>query len=222
MRPRTMSLHPASGAEGEPAWLAVLRDIQRIIDAAVEEGIAAAGRAGRRLACARGCAACCRTHTDVPVYPLELMGIYWFTVERLEEPLRGRLERQLAQWRQLDACPFLVDEACAIHAVRPMACRLFNVFDTPCAAGEDAWHTRPADVLPPPQTARRKALLRLLAQQGTLDASQRKAAVDSGAVHALARNLRQLPWENLARRMEAFPGRRAASQNQKGESNHES
>jgi hypothetical protein len=27
------------------------------------------------LACAKGCAACCRAHLTIPVYPLELVGI---------------------------------------------------------------------------------------------------------------------------------------------------
>lgn len=220
MRAEAVTAKPAAGAAG-PAWLAALLEIQRIIDTAVAAGIARAEKAGRRLACARGCAACCRTHADVPVYPLELMGIYWFAMERLGEPLRERLKAQLARWRELDACPFLVDDVCAIHPVRPMACRLFNVLDTTCAVGEDALHTRPQDVLPPPQAARRKALMRLLAQAGVADPEERKAAVDSGAVHRLARNLRTLPWEGLARRMEQSGGRQAVPANEKGESNDE-
>ncbi|MEO1767097.1 YkgJ family cysteine cluster protein [Thiobacter aerophilum] len=188
-----------------------------MIDSSVATSIAHAESRGRRLACARGCAACCRSHADIPVYPLELMGLYWFVLERLQGRLRTQVAQQLAHWRTLPGCPFLVDEACAVHPVRPMACRLFNVFDRACAEGEDAFHTRPGDVLVPEQAAKREALLLLLAGQGVADEVTREELVTTGAVHRLAQNLRALPWENLAARMRDSELRQAAAHAQKGE-----
>lgn len=192
----------SSGEAPQPAWLPALRRIHEVIDAAVAEGIARLQAKGRRLACGRGCSACCRTHQDIPVYPLELMGIYRYVLEHLQEPLRARLKARLASATGLDACPFLVDDACAIHEARPMACRLFNVFDTVCAPGEDAFHSRPQDLLPPPEAAKREALTLVLAAAGVADAEQRQRLLESGAVHRLARSLRELPWDRLAQRME--------------------
>lgn len=203
--------------EARLPWLSILLALQQTINGGVEEGIAAGEAAGRRLACGRGCATCCRTHGDIPVYPLELMGVYWFAVEKLAGETRARVLAQLANHRQLDRCPFLVDEACAIHPVRPMACRLFNVFDTVCAQGEDAFHTRPGDVLPPPEAAKREALMAMLAHHGVASEEDRATVVDSGAVHRLARNLRTLAWENLALRMQAYDQRRNASNDTHGD-----
>jgi Fe-S-cluster containining protein len=191
-------------APSDPPWLDGLKALYGRIDTAVAAGIREAEAAGRCLACARGCAACCRTHTDIPVYPLELMGLYWFVLTQLPSVLRVRLAAQLAQWQRFPACPFLLDEACAIHPMRPMACRLFNVFDRPCGEGEDAFHTRPADVLPPPESAKREALDMMLAAQGVTQALRREL-VASGAVHRLAQNLRALPWHNLAQRIQSSP-----------------
>ncbi len=102
---------------------------------------------GRNPACGRGCAACCRSHLTIPVYPLELIGIYWYPVEKVAGRIRDKLEKQLAEYRPNTPCPFLVDAACSIHPMRPMACRQLNVFGKVCAEGEDAYHTRRQDVL---------------------------------------------------------------------------
>ena len=48
-------------------------------------------------------------------------------------------------------CPFLIDNACSIHPLRPLACRNYNVFGQQCAEGEDAYYTRRGDVLTPHQ-----------------------------------------------------------------------
>ena len=50
---------------------------------------------GRTLACAKGCAACCRSHATIPVYPLELMGMTWYVVEQLQPPLRAQVRDNL-------------------------------------------------------------------------------------------------------------------------------
>lgn len=182
-------------------WLSLLLSMYRITDQGVAQGIRQAGRQGRTLACTRGCAACCRSHIDIPVYPLELTGIAWFVAEKLDGELRERLRQQLAQHRANPSCPFLVDEACAIHPLRPMACRHFNVFDRACAEGEDAFHTRRQDVLTPVAFHKNKALAIMLRHHQVPTETERKAHVENGSVHSLAQSLREVRWENLARRM---------------------
>ena len=179
-------------------WLALLLEIQSITN----QGVAAAIKTdGRKLACARGCASCCRSHADIPVYPLELMGLYWYAVEKLEGETRESVRRQLLRHRELGACPFLVDEACAIHPLRPMACRQFNVFTTVCAPGEDAFHSRRGDVLNPDVKRKHEALREMLRHHGVKDGRERRRRVETGEVHRLAQSLREMPWENLAARM---------------------
>lgn len=189
--------------ESRLPWLAWLLESYAITDEGVGQGIRQAERRGHKLACGRGCAACCRSHGDIPVYPLELMGIYWYAVEKLQDPLRARVAEQLARYRELPGCPFLVDEACAIHPLRPMACRQFNVVRQVCSEGEDAFHTRPDDVLLPVKFHKEKALAGMLRHHGVMTESERAKLVRSGEVHRLAQNLRTLAWDALARRMTA-------------------
>jgi len=184
--------------ENRQPWLAVLLTSYRLTD----QGVAAAiSRDGRPLACGRGCATCCRTHADIPVYPLELMGIAWYLNEKLADQARTRVKAQMLDHRALGSCPFLVDEACAIHPLRPMACRWFNVFRTPCAAGEDAFHSRRGEVLTPDAKFKSGALREMLRHHGIQDGRERRRLVESGEVHRLAQSLREMRWETLASRL---------------------
>jgi len=183
-------------------WLSLLLSMYHTTDQGVAQGIRKVVHQGRTLACARGCAACCRSHGDIPVYPLEVTGIAWFVTEQLDRELRDELRQQLARRKANPACPFLVDEACAIHPLRPMACRHFNVFDRACAEGEDAFHTRRGDVLTPVAFHKNKALAMMLRHHQVPTEAERKAHVANGSVHTLAQSLREVRWENLARRME--------------------
>lgn len=202
---------PATGVTGRLSfpqdeqrqpWLAPLLEAYRIVDEGVAEGIARAARQGRRLACGKGCAACCRSHLTIPVYPLELVGIYWYATERLEEPMRSRLKAQLRAHVSGAPCPFLVDEACSIHPLRPMACRQFNVFDSVCAEGEDAFHTRPQDVLVPDRRRIDAAFFEVLPFYGVKGKRERRDALKKGLQHALAKVLQEQDWAKLAGRMD--------------------
>jgi len=184
--------------EKRQPWLPLLLEIQHLTN----QGVATAIKAdGRKLACGRGCASCCRTHTDIPVYPLELMGIAWYATEKLAGEQRQRVQQQLLHHRDLGACPFLLDEACAIHPLRPMACRQFNVFNTVCAVGEDAFHSRYSDVLRPDLKSKNEALREMLRHHQIKDGRERRRLVETGEVHRLAQSLREMRWETLAARM---------------------
>lgn len=190
--PEAESVHP---------WLGALLDAYHEIDLGVHEAVRREERQGRALACGRGCAACCRSHKDIPVYPLELMGLYWYCNERLTGELRERLRQQLTNYTSGGACPFLVDDACSVHPMRPMACRQFNVFDRVCAEGEDAFHTRRKDVMTPIARFADAAFDRLLPFYGVKGKRERREAIRTGRVHALAQVLQGLDWSRLAERM---------------------
>jgi Fe-S-cluster containining protein len=101
-------------------------------------------------------------------------------------------------------CPFLVDEACAIHPMRPMACRQFNVFDRVCVEGEDAYYTRRADVLTPIKRFSDDAFYSMMPFYGIRKNSERRRAVKEGRMHAMARVLRELNWASVADKMDEF------------------
>jgi Fe-S-cluster containining protein len=190
------------------SWLPMLLDAYLIADQGVAEGVRRQERQGRVLACRRGCAACCRSHKTIPVYPLELVGISWYATEKVQGAVRDKLRARLRQHRDGASCPFLVDEECSIHAMRPMACRHFNVFDRVCAEGEDAYYTRRQDVLTPIRRYLDGALEATLPFYGITRKPDKRQALRSGAVHGLVRVLRDLDWASLADRMDAHDRRR--------------
>lgn len=140
--------------------LSVFLDAYLVTDQGISEGIKREEKQGKSLACSQGCASCCQSHETIPVYPLELMAMSWYVIEVIEGELREKLKNQLRHSDDLKTCPFLINNSCSIHAVRPMACRNFNVFNTSCAEGEDAYYTRREDVLTPIKKYNDDAVLR--------------------------------------------------------------
>ncbi|GAB4388461.1 MAG: YkgJ family cysteine cluster protein [Thermodesulfovibrionales bacterium] len=188
--------------ESRLKWLPPLLDAYALIDKGIE--IAVGREEARRkdgLACRRGCSSCCRTHSDIPVYPHELMGIYWFVTEKMPAPERLEVKARLEGHEGRPPCPFLVGGACSIHVVRPAACRQFNVFGTPCAEGEDPFFTRRKDVLTPIQDYADRAFAAVLTlyrpdvRAGDLEEARK-------IIHTEARNLQAHDWRELVRIMD--------------------
>jgi len=131
-------------------WLSPLLDAYAIADTGVAIAIRDAEKKGnKKLACGKGCGACCVHQKDLPLYPHEIVGIYWYVSEKMAGPVRDILKKRLAGSDPSSGCPFLIDRSCSIHPLRPVGCRQFNVFTAPCAPGEDPYYTRRDDVLQP-------------------------------------------------------------------------
>lgn len=185
-------------------WLPLLLDGYHTTDRGVVEGISLMTRKGHRLACAKGCAHCCVTHRSIPVYPLELVGITWFATEKLTGAVREDLKKSLRQHQPGDPCGFLVGGVCAIHPMRPMACRQFNVFNTACGPGEDAYYTRRGDVMTPNRKYADEAFFNMLPFYGVKLKAERRRVVKEGLQHAMAKDMQILNWISLANKMLEF------------------
>ena len=186
-------------------WLALLLDAYAVFDEGINAAIAEEEkRRGVRLACAKGCCNCCSTHRDIPVYPLELVGIYWFVIEKHSQPLRGLLKRKLLDHHRGDACPFLIEGACSIHAMRPAACRQFNVFSRPCGEGEDPYYTRRSDVLTPRRGCTDRAFAIMLPFYGIIGRKEIERALKTGVINNLVKVLQLCSWQELPVRMDEF------------------
>lgn len=185
-------------------WLSILMDAYLITDQGISESIKREEKQGKKLACARGCATCCKSHETIPVYPLELMGMSWYATEVLDGELRERLKTQLRNLENLKSCPFLIDNACSIHAVRPMACRSFNVFNSQCSEGEDAYYTRREDVLTPIKKYNDEAFNIMLPFYGVKNKAERRKMIKTGGMHQMAKVMLDLNWSTLADKMDAF------------------
>lgn len=191
--------------EARLSWLPLLLDAYAIFD----EGIVAAVKSGvkkleKSLACKKGCSTCCRTHKDIPVYPLELVGLYWFVIEKMARPERGILRDQLLNYSKGDPCPFLMSGSCGVHPMRPAACRQFNVFGKACAEGEDPFYTRRSDVLTPIRDYADRAFSIMLPFYGISEETARARAVKNGFIHTQVKVLQSCKWKELSRRMDEF------------------
>ena len=196
--------------ENRLPWLKILMDAYLILDQGISESIKREEKQGKTLACSKGCSTCCKSHESIPVYPLELMGMFWFATEVLDGKLRESLKAQLKQLENIQSCPFLIDSVCAIHSVRPMACRSFNVFNTSCAEGEDAYFTRREDVLTPLKKYTDDAFNIMLPFYGIKDKAERRKMLKKGGQHQLAKVMRELNWISLANKMDDFDRQSAA------------
>ena len=131
-------------------WLPMLLDAYAIADTGISVALRdVENKQKKKLACGKGCGNCCKHQKDLPLYPHELVGIYWYVSEKLPATTRDALKSRLAAHTPASPCPFLIEGSCSIHRLRPLGCRQFNVFTTPCAPGEDPYYTRRDDVLVP-------------------------------------------------------------------------
>ena len=190
-------------------WLSMLLDSYAVID----EGISAAAgkeenKRNGKLACKEGCNICCGVNKDIPVYPIELVGIYWFSNEKAGQSVRETLKKQLLIHTKSDPCPFLVNNSCSIYIVRPASCRQFGVFNKPCDKGEDPYYTRRDDVLTPIEDYTKKAFLATLPFYGITDEKEQIHFIENNLIHAQAVNLQVYDWRKLVKVMDDFDSKR--------------
>jgi len=95
----------------------------------------------------------------------------------------------------------MVEDACGVHPVRPMACRFFNVFNTPCKEGEDPFYTRRGDVMTPDERGKDRALSLMLPHHGICQRAERREAMKQGYMHRYAKNLQSINWPKVAERL---------------------
>jgi Fe-S-cluster containining protein len=192
-------------SERQFPWLALLLDAYAVIDKGIKLAV---GNEERKrsvtLTCKKGCTNCCRNLKDIPVYPLELAGMYWFAVEKVISPERAALKKRLLNHARWAPCPFLLEGACSIHPLRPAACRQFNVFTVPCAEGEDPYYTRRGDVLTPLQDYVDQAFSIMLPFYGVTNDTDKERIIEGKLLHTQARVMQSLNWYELARRMDDF------------------
>ncbi len=138
--------------------LPVIRNIENAIVESASEEIQASGAA---ISCRAGCGACCRQMVPLSIFEAEALTAWLATLPEAEMiPIRERFHRTLSTLRDagvLDTilegswmldeqrtaklaedyfragvpCPFLIDESCSIHPIRPLNCREYLVTSPP-------------------------------------------------------------------------------------------
>ena len=190
--------------EARHPWLVKLLDSYQIMDTGVQEGIRLEEKEGKKLACKKSCSACCVTHGDIPVYPIELVGITWYATEKISGSAREELKANLLHHQEGAPCPFLINKECSIHPIRPLACRQFNVFNKVCEEGEDAFYTRREDVLTPIKNYIDDAFDTTMEFYGVTDGEQRYMILQTGKHHEMAKVMQNMNWKTLAQKMESW------------------
>ncbi|HEX4030072.1 MAG TPA: YkgJ family cysteine cluster protein [Terracidiphilus sp.] len=138
--------------------LPIIRNLENVIvGRAAEE----AERAGSPISCRAGCGACCRQLVPLNIFEAEALTDWMRSLpEEQQSALAQRFHRALSALRDAGvidkilnsehvieeqpitqlavdyfhagvACPFLENESCAIHPIRPLACREYLVVSPP-------------------------------------------------------------------------------------------
>ncbi|HEX9114275.1 MAG TPA: YkgJ family cysteine cluster protein, partial [Nitrospirota bacterium] len=193
--------------EARLPWLPMLLDAYAVADTGVAIAIRdEEKKRKKKLACGKGCGNCCQHQKDLPLYPHELVGIYWYVSEKMVSSGRDILRNRLAAHAAGSACPFLIDNSCSIHPLRPLGCRQFNVFTKPCAEGEDPYYTRRGDVLVPLQDYTDRAFSAVLPFYNLKREAGLAAAVR--LIRSQIMNLQTYDWKKLVEIMEQADSRR--------------
>ena len=136
---------------GEVTLTGLLPVLQTLSSNIVESTIEIIGTEGYAVSCRLGCAACCRQMVPISIFEAAALADYIRALPApqqmmLQERFRASLlalrdsgilaRMDPASWMEGDhdqlnvdylaekvPCPFLIDEACSIHAMRPMICR---------------------------------------------------------------------------------------------------
>jgi Fe-S-cluster containining protein len=124
------------GGVNESKLRQAIRSLYGSVDGLLEAFVRRSAREGKPATCKKGCAWCC--HQAVFGVTHELLYIHDHLLENFgEKRRRGFLEKaknkstqtlhhSLEEQLKLRlSCPFLVEGACAIYPVRPMACRIY-------------------------------------------------------------------------------------------------
>lgn len=146
---------------GRTTLTELLPIIQNLENAIVEKVGSEASAAGHPISCRAGCGACCRQMVPISLFEAEALTVWLATlpVDRVAA-LRERFHRALSTLRDagvIDAildekwildeksstqlavdyfhagvpCPFLENESCSIHPIRPLSCREYLVTSSP-------------------------------------------------------------------------------------------
>ena len=135
--------------------------IQAIEDSFIAEVTALISEAGLHVSCKAGCGACCRQMVPLSIFEAEALTnwIRSLPEERQQELAQrfhqallklaagGLIERMVTEdwlaetesarklvldyFYQRVPCPFLEDESCSIHSIRPLICREYLVSSSP-------------------------------------------------------------------------------------------
>jgi len=188
--------------EARYSWLPTLLDTYHVLDTGISLELKQAELERKdKVTCKKGCSNCC-VHIAVPITEPELWGISWFSSEKLTGDIRKSVANQLQHHKGIPQCPFLVDAACSIYPVRPMACRIFFTFGAICKPDEEVVNTRMHDVWTHSRDVGKLAAMTILPLFGITGKRERTIAVEEGYLYSVAKPMHELSLVSLYRQLE--------------------
>jgi Fe-S-cluster containining protein len=146
---------------GQTNLTQILPVLQAMDDSMIAGVASQLSQVGRPISCKAGCGACCRQMVPISIFEAEALAAWVRTLpEARQQELAKRFDaglRRLAAAGLIDRmveddwfaetesarqmaidylyervpCPFLEDESCSIHPIRPLACREYLVVSPP-------------------------------------------------------------------------------------------
>jgi Fe-S-cluster containining protein len=140
----------------------------------------------------------------VPFSKLELSGISWYTTEVMNSQSFDLIIPRLLNHKKTTECPFLLEGLCSIYHVRPIACRIFFVFNTPCDSFEDVSLTRPADIFTHSRETAKRVAMRFLDSDfyGLKTKRDKEKAFEDGFIVKTSRQMHHIDWTGFAKAAE--------------------
>ena len=168
-------------------------------------------RRGVRRACRSGCDVCCRTQSDIPVFQIELAGISWYSVEKLEGAARAAVRARLARPRP--RAPARAPSSWSRPAPSTPCGRWPAASSPSSAAPAPRARTRSTRAAPTCSRRRRacwrRAYREMLPFHGVTDPKDQEPGSSGDWSTTLAVNLPTRDWRSLARLMDAAIDRNA-------------
>jgi Fe-S-cluster containining protein len=156
---------------GQTNLTQLLPIIQNLEDAIVARAAEEAARAGSPISCGPGCGACCRQMVPISLFEAEALTAWMQSLpEERRAELGERFHRALLALRDAGVidkivgqqwvgdpdrvtelaidyfhagvpCPFLENESCGIHPLRPLSCREYLVTSPPALCADPSVHS---------------------------------------------------------------------------------
>lgn len=153
---------------GQTNITALLPIIQSFENAIVGTAARQAAEGGHPISCKAGCGACCRQMVPISIFEAQALGQWIRALpEEQQRALEARFHQTLLSLKDTGIiqrlieedwfadsetalgmavdyfhlgipCPFLVDESCSIHPIRPLSCREYLVTSPPALCDDPA------------------------------------------------------------------------------------
>lgn len=183
-----------------PDWLKPLIKAYEIINKGVSEGLSLRKKHGSVPACQKGCSHCCETQ-PIPLTSFEVAGLAWYLIEHTHGLKRLRLAENLMNVDPSKGCPMVLDNACAVYPMRPIACRQYVIFGKSCGIHEEPLDTRPNEVFHPSIQVAHEAFGHLLPYYNIAGREARDKALKEHFIQNKALLIQGIDWSPAIKKM---------------------